>query len=138
MQLPVAKNGKQSIFLAGSMDFNSESNWRKRVINEFNKDYNFFDPTITNHDTLTNSQMEKHIQWELAALELSDKVLLNFLSVSESPISLIELGMYVKTTKLIVVCPDKFYKSRYIKTLCATYATPFFTDVECALEYLKI
>lgn len=80
--------------------------------------------------------MKAHINWELEALYLSDKVLLNFLPNIASPISLIELGMYVKTAKLIIVCPEEFYKSRCIKTLCEKYKVPLFKTFKKAIHYI--
>ena len=53
----------------------------------------FIDPTISNHDELDDIQMKNHINWELDALNLADKVFLNLLPDSKSPISLIELGI---------------------------------------------
>lgn len=134
-KLPIKEQSKQVIFLAGSIDLNLKNNWRRKVVETIGNKFDFFDPTITNHDQLNDVQMKTHIEWELNALELSDIILLNFLPESKSPISLVELGMYVKTTKLIVVCPDNFYQSRYIKTLCVSYNTPHFVDLKSVFKH---
>lgn len=77
--------------------------------------------------------MKLHIQWELDTLSKADIILLNFLSDSKSPISLVELGLYVASNKLIIICPKEFYKSKYVYTLCEKYNTPIFDNINKAL-----
>ncbi|GAA3594258.1 nucleoside 2-deoxyribosyltransferase domain-containing protein [Flavivirga amylovorans] len=132
--LPIKEKHKNYIFLAGSIDLNLPSNWRKEVIDIIGAKAHFLDPTIINHNELNDSQMKNHIHWELDALHLADKVFLNFLPSSKSPISLIELGMYIKTSKLVVVCPNEFYQSRYIKTLCNKYKVSVFNSLSIAVN----
>lgn len=136
-KLLLNKNEKKLIFLAGSMDINQPYTWRKNVIKTLNSKACFLDPTRLDHNTMNNIEMENHINWELEALALSDIVFLNFLPTSQSPISLIELGMYVKSTKLLVNCPDQFYQSRYIKALCKKYKVPIYPSLNESLQYLK-
>ncbi|TDS15165.1 nucleoside 2-deoxyribosyltransferase-like protein [Maribacter caenipelagi] len=126
--LPINKRNQRSIFLAGSMDPKQEGSWRTKAIAEF-RAMDIFDPTNMNHDNLNSEQMKHHVTWELDALELSDIILLNFLPNAQSPISLVELGMYVTSNKLIVICPKEFYKSGYIHTLCEKYNTPIFNNI---------
>lgn len=135
--LPVKEGNKDYVFLAGSIDLKLKGNWRNKLIDIVGNKVHFIDPTISNHDELDDNQMKKHINWELDALNLADKVFLNFLPDSKSPISLIELGLYVRTPKLIVVCPDEFYQSRYIKTLCEKYKVTIFNDFNQAIKYIK-
>ena len=136
-KLPQNKENKDYCFLAGSIDF-SYNNWREIVMEEMKGFIHFFDPTRIDHNELNNSQMEEHIDWELNAMNLSDTILLNFLPDFKSPISLVELGLYVKSNKLIVVCPAQFYQKRYVKVLCEKYDTPFFDNLDKAIKYLTI
>lgn len=124
-------------FLAGSIDMSEVENWRETVVGKLNGYTNFFDPTHLNHDTLNDTEMREHIRWELDALQLSDLVLLNLLPNYKSPVSLIELGVYVQSGKLVVVCPLRFYQRRYIEELCARYNTLIFSDLSRAIEYIK-
>lgn len=132
-KLPEKNSAKAYVFLAGSIDKNNSSNWRKKVIKQLETKAHIFDPTNLNHDSLNNVEMKHHILWELKALEQADNILLNFLPNSKSPISLVELGMYVASNKLIVVCPKEFYKSKYVYTLCEKYNTPIFNTITEAL-----
>ncbi len=134
--LPINKKNQRSIFLAGSMDHKQEGSWREEIIAEFGTN-DIFDPTNTHHDELNTEQMKHHIVWELGALQQSDLILLNFLKESKSPISLVELGMYVTSNKLIFICPKEFYKSDYVHTLCNKYNTPIFNTLNEAKTLLK-
>ncbi len=133
-QLPKKKSQYTYTFLAGSMDYKLTAQWREEVMHVLGKDTHFFDPTNKKHDTLTKKEMKNHIQWELDALLLSDSILLNFLPYALSPISLVELGLYVDSGKLIVICPKEFYKSEYVYTLCENYNTPIFENLTQALS----
>jgi len=136
-KLQKKEKGFNYIFLAGSIDLHQEGNWRKEVTDKIGSRVHFFDPTCLDHDKLNNAQMEAHIKWELDALEMADQIILNFLPDAESPISLVELGLYVTSNKLIVVCPKYFYKSRYVRVLCKKYNTPLLSNLNQAVNALK-
>lgn len=121
------------MFLAGSMDYKTTNSWRDHVTSVLKDSYVILDPTHKNHDNLNEEDMKSHIQWELDALAMADNILLNFLPESSSPISLVELGLYVSSNKMIVVCPEEFYKSKYVYTLCETYNTPIYNTITEAL-----
>lgn len=128
---------KDFIFLAGSIDKKNETDWRINVINQLNQKFHIYDPRIANHSKLTDNEMKYHVEWELNALGSADRIILNFLPNAKSPISLLELGMYVRSKKLIVVCPTKFYKNQYVKTLCNKYNTPCFNKISDAIQLIQ-
>ncbi|CAM1372061.1 nucleoside 2-deoxyribosyltransferase domain-containing protein [Tenacibaculum xiamenense] len=135
--LPLQANSKKLVFLAGSMCIDKEDDWRKNVIKNFANVFDFIDPTNENHNLLNDSQMEHHINWELEGLELSDIILMNLLPESKSPISMVELGLYARSNKLIICCPENFYQYRYIKTLAKKYNVALFTELEKGIQHLK-
>lgn len=137
MILPEKEKNSRYFFLAGSMDLQLEKPWRQSLIKELPESIHVFDPTCMNHGSLNEEEMRKHIQWELDAMELADRILLNFLPNASSPISMVEMGLYTMTDKLIVVCPKEFHSYRYIKQLCKNYTTPFFEDLGKAKTMLK-
>ena len=102
------------------------------------EEYNFFDPTNRNYENLKSLDMNLHIQLELDALEMSDIILRNFLPNTLYPISLVELGLYVSSNKLIVVCSKEFYKSSYVHALCEKYNTLIFNKINAAFTELSL
>lgn len=128
---------KELLFLAGTMASGEVGNWRSEVILGLGNRFNYLDPTNKNHNKLKATQMQNHIGWELEALKRADKIILNFLPESLSPISLVELCIYVASNKLIVLCPKGFYKNRYINILCKKYNTPYFDKLSDSLDFIK-
>ena len=137
IKLPLKEQSRNYYFLAGSIDCHLGGNWREKVIKEMEHLGHFFDPTRIEHNEFNDFQMKEHIEWELNALDLSDTIILNFLPDAKSPISLVELGLYMKSSKLIVICPDQFYQKRYVKEICEKYNTPFFNTMAKAIQYLN-
>ena len=135
-KLPVKNEDEAFCFLAGSIDFKESTSWRDLVVNKSSKNTIFFDPTREDHDVLGNQEMVCHIQWELEALELADMIILNFLPQAKSLISLVELGLYMKTSKLIVVCPKEFYQYRYVSTICDKYNAPIYHNLREVFKYV--
>jgi len=128
-ELPVKEQDYQYYFLAGSIDYTSVKPWRSLIVQNNTQQIHFLDPTNAKHDQLTDKAMKNHILWELNALEFADKIILNLLPEATSPISLVELGLYTKSGKLIVICPDSFYKSRYVHMLCEKYDVPLYKNL---------
>ncbi|MCH2032625.1 MAG: nucleoside 2-deoxyribosyltransferase domain-containing protein [Tenacibaculum sp.] len=135
-KLPAKNEDKTFCFLAGSIDFKESTSWRDLVVSKSSKNTIFFDPTREDHDTLGNQEMVCHIQWELEALEIADMIILNFLPDAKSPISLVELGLYMRLNKLIVVCPKGFYQYRYVSTICDKYNTPIYHNLKEVFKYV--
>ncbi|AUC15154.1 hypothetical protein BTO06_08385 [Tenacibaculum sp. SZ-18] len=135
-KLPVKNEDETCCFLAGSIDFKESTSWRDLVVSGSSKNTIFFDPTREDHDVLGNQEMVCHIQWELEALELADMIILNFLPDAKSPISLVELGLYRKSNKLIVRCPKEFFQYRYVSTICDKYNTPIYHNFEEVFKYV--
>ena len=51
-------------------------------------------------------------------------------SSSLSPISLLELGAYAKSDRLIVCCPDGYHRQGNVQYVCQKYKIPFFKDFD--------
>jgi len=77
--LHLKEEGAKYIFLAGSMNTIGQDSWREAVVTRLGASYNYFDPTNTNHNILNDIEMRKHITWELDALKICDKIILNLL-----------------------------------------------------------
>ena len=63
---------------------------------------------------------------------------MNLLPDSKSPISLLELGLFAKSGKLLVCCPKEFYRSGNIQIVCDKYNIPLFEDIMELLESVEI
>lgn len=48
---------------------------------------------------------------------------------SKSPISLLEIGLYAKSNKLIVFCTSNFYRWDNVRLTCEKYHIPLIQDL---------
>lgn len=120
----VEVEGNISIFLAGSIENNFAVKWQQAVINEF-KDSNitFLNPRRNDWDStweqsINNKQFSEQVNWELDSLELAEYIVLYLDPNTKSPISLLELGLHATGGKLIVCCPDGFWRKGNVDIVC--------------------
>lgn len=88
----------------------------------------------------------RQVRWELEAMEKAETILMNFVPGTRSPISLFELGLHSKfnssptqpfrNTKLVVVCPDGFWRKGNVDIICEFYRIPQFQTIEEAIFYI--
>ena len=60
----------------------------------------------------------------------------NFLPGSQSPITLLELGLFAGSRKLRVICPASFYRYDNVRITCQRYAVPMYETLKEAVESL--
>lgn len=114
-----------SIFLAGTIDDGKSRNWQSEIIEDIGTKYDSDNITVYNprRDDWSddNYAIEKQILWEQENLDKADYIFMNLESGSKSPISLLELGLYAQSNKLIVFCNDGFYRYTNVKLTCNKY-----------------
>lgn len=137
------------IFLAGTIDNGKSKNWQEELISKlqwynlepfddhdlgfdfslgasdndediviFNPRRKYWDPNYSDEEIIFQ------IKWEQAHLEMADLIIMVFEDNSKSPISLLELGLYGPSGKMIVFCTDKFYRYNNVKCTCERYRIP--------------
>ncbi len=73
---------------------------------------------------------------ELDALDAADIIFMYFSPNTKSPISLLELGLYANTKKMLVCCPDGFWRKGNVEVVCERFDIPLFNNLNHATEYL--
>lgn len=131
----------KSLFLAGTIDNGNSVDWQAEFIERFKDDeINVFNPRRKDwNSSLEQSSKDlllyQQVMWELQALEQADFILINLLPDSKSPITLLELGLHAKSGKLIVICPESFYRAGNVEIICQYYNIPLLRSIE---EFIKI
>ena len=121
------KKGYKSIFLAGSIEMGKAVEWQSKLIESVpDKPYIFFNPRRDDWDNsweqeITDKNFRQQVEWELKALEVADIIIMYFDPKTKSPISLLELGLHAREGKLIVLCPEGFYRKGNIDITCKKY-----------------
>lgn len=134
---------KPSVFLGGSIEMGAAELWQDRIGNKLSElGYNIFNPRRDEWDNswvqeFTNPQFYQQVNWELNALEKSDYIIMYFDPNTKSPISLLVLGLFAHKNKLLVVCPDGFWRKGNVDIVCDRYGIQCFNSLEKVLEYLS-
>ena len=125
------------VFLAGTIDMGKSIDWQAQVKASFASKagkYLLYNPRQEHWDATKAGEMDYQVNWELEHLEQSDIVIMNFLPDSQSPITLLELGLFAHSNKLYVCCPKKFYRYDNVRITCERYRIPLYEDFSSMLK----
>lgn len=112
------------LFLAGSIQ---TKNWRRdivyllrdRLVTIFNPvSKNWYSSWKQDKDFAPFSEI---VHWGITAMEICDVIFMYFDPKTQSPISLLEFGLFAHTNKLIVLCPDGFLGKGSVDIICDRY-----------------
>ena len=84
-----------------------------------------------------DDEFRRQVDWELSALESADVIVLYLFPGSQSPISLLELGLHARSGKLIVLCPDGYWRKGNVDITVRRYGVEEVDDMESLLRSLK-
>ncbi len=130
----------RAVFLAGSIEMGKAVDWQAQVKELLkNTDWNILNPRRNDWDSswvqsIENPQFREQVDWELNAQDNADRIFMYFAPETKSPISLLELGLYASSGKMIVVCPDGFWRKGNVEMVCKRYNIPLYTDIIKAIE----
>lgn len=139
----IESNGLKSIFLAGTIDMGNSEDWQSIITEEFKPyPFNIYNPRRDSWDSTWEQSFEnphfyQQVNWELSALERADIIILYLAAGSKSPISLLEMGLHAKEGKLVVYCPDEFYRSGNVQIVCDRYNIPLYKDLHKLINRVK-
>lgn len=116
-----------SLFEAGSIEMGKAENWQQTLENLL-KD---LDITILNPrreswnsswvQSIDNPQFREQVEWELLAQESADIIAVYFSPGTKSPITFLELGLFARKGRMIVCCPEGFWRKGNIDIVCNRY-----------------
>lgn len=139
----IARAKRPRLFLAGSIEMGKAQDWQS-VVEEAFKNINgtIYNPRRDNWDSsweqdINNDGFYEQVRWELQALEDSDLIVMHLESNTISPISLLELGLFAKSGKLIVSCPKGFHRKGNVDIVCDTYRVPTVDGLEELISKAK-
>lgn len=121
---------RPKVFLGGTIDNGNSEDWQKEVCEKLMKlNIIIFNPRRDPWPSDAGDKVvDEQIKWELDRLKESDLIIINILPDSKSPISLMELGLYAQSYKLMVFCDEKFYRYNNVKNVCEMYNIHLFNN----------
>ena len=115
----------KTVFLAGTIDGGDSFNWQEAIINRCDElDVTFYNPRRIEWN---ETNIEYQIKWEQEHLDNADIIIMCLLNESKSPISLLELGLYAQSGRIIVFCNPEFYRYTNVKLTCQKYNIPLYS-----------
>jgi len=133
---------KPMIFLSGSIEQGKAIDWQDQVVKSLQaEDIIILNPRRKNWNSsleqnINNPQFKEQVEWELKALEYADIILVYFDKNTKSPITLLELGLYAKSGKIVVCCPKGFWRKGNVDILCARYNIPQVLNLKKLCKYI--
>lgn len=135
---------KKSVFLAGSIEMGKAVDWQKQVTDALSHcDVQILNPRRDDWDsswsqTKDNDKFREQVEWELIALEDASVIAMYFDPETKSPISLLELGIHTKDrNKLIVCCPEGFWRKGNVDIVCEHYGIRQVDTIEELIRTIK-
>ena len=123
----------QKIFLAGTIDMGKSVDWQKATCDWFRAlpgRYLLFNPRRDKGLSGEMSDFEHQVNWELEHLEKADLIIMNILASSKSPITLLEMGLFMRSGKLRVICEPGFYRYDNVRLTCVRYGVPLYQNMD--------
>lgn len=127
----------KSVFLAGSIEMGKAEDWQTWAIEILEDVYGItiFNPRREDWDSSWKQEKDDpqfygQVTWELRRLDEASVIAMYFDSDTLSPISLLELGLYAKSGKLVVCCPKEFWRNGNVDIVCSMYGIPIFSNKE--------
>lgn len=107
------------IFLAGSIEMGVAEDWQTRITNELSEyDVIIYNPrrddwdSSWKQDPTDGTPFHEQVTWELEHIDESDVVLFYFDPATKSPITLMELGLCLGSSKenVFICCPQDYFR----------------------------
>lgn len=125
------------VYLAGAIDMGDAVNWQQEVIAQF-ADTEGIILLNPRRSEFTDAMEQSQIEWELEAMENADLILMWFPKASEAPISLLEMGLYLRSGKLLIGVEDGYYRQKNIELTTRRYNVPVFYTLNELIHQVKI
>ncbi|HEY1073833.1 nucleoside 2-deoxyribosyltransferase domain-containing protein [Brevundimonas sp.] len=124
--LPI-DDSRPRVFLGGSIDMGGAPDWQAAmtsaladmdvvVLNPRRPDWN---PNW--RPEADEPEFRRQVEWELAALESADVIVMYFAPGTQSPVSLLEMGLHARGGKLIVLAPEGFWRKGNVDITAQAY-----------------
>lgn len=142
---PVDSN-RRTVFLAGTIDQlegQGGRNWRYTAIEHLEDlEITIYNPLRHDWDSSWKQHpsfqpFKDQVTWELKGLEEVDVIMLYLEPGSKSPISLLELGTFRTSKRMVVGCPEGFYRRGNVQIFCERYGIELVDTFEALLVATK-
>ena len=119
--------GTMTVFLAGSIEMGGAGPWQAEIeaaladvpVTIWNPRRVEWDATW--RQSIDEPRFREQVEWELEAQERADMLVMYFAPETRAPITLLELGLFARSGKLVVCCPDGYFRRGNVQVVCQRY-----------------
>jgi hypothetical protein len=136
--------GALSVFLGGSIEMGEAENWQETVARNLEK-FNviLLNPRRDDWDSswvqsIKDPQFNEQVTWELDNQDSADLIVYYFDPKTKAPITLMELGLYAKSNKVFVCCPEGYWRKGNVEMVCDRFEIPLFSTLEELISRIKL
>lgn len=125
---------ERSVFLAGSIEMGAAEPWQTDFELAFQTEpIVLLNPRRDNWDaswrqSIGEPQFRAQVEWELEGQERATVIALYFAPTTRAPITLLELGLFARSGRQIVCCPEGFWRRGNVEVVCTRYGIPLVAD----------
>jgi hypothetical protein len=129
--------GARVLFLAGSIEMGAATDWQAALIAALgSRDLAILNPRRDAWDagwrqSIEEPRFREQVEWELDGLDRADVIAMWFAPETRAPITLLELGLHARGGKLVVGCPDGFWRKGNVEVVCARFGIPLAGSWDC-------
>jgi hypothetical protein len=135
----------RSIFLAGSIDKGEGDgvDWQTKITNKLsNLPVTILNPLRLDWDSkwkedISFEPFREQVEWEQDMLEAADVIALYLSPRTEAPISLLELGLFARSGKLLVACHPRYLKRGNVQIVCQRLQVELVDTIDQLVERVE-
>jgi hypothetical protein len=143
VKAPSRSGLERRVFLAGSIEMGKAELWQERMVAALSEaktgveagDLVILNPRRDDWDDsweqrADDPQFSEQVNWELDMLDAADIVVMYLAPGTTSPVSLLEFGLYARSGKLRVCCPEGFWRRGNVEVVCRRNRIPLFETLD--------
>jgi hypothetical protein len=136
-------DGQRSVFLAGSIEMGRAEDWQAALTRALSDpDVAILNPRRDEWDaswrqSIDEPRFREQVEWELDGLARADVIAMYFAPDTQSPITLLELGLFAASGKLAVCCPEGFWRRGNVEIVCARQRIPLVADLDVLVRQVR-
>jgi hypothetical protein len=132
-----------TVFLAGSIEQGSAVDWQRSIIDAlFDRECVLFNPRRTQWNKALRQSIDEpafaeQVRWELDALDRATIIAMFLSPETLAPISLLELGLFARSGRLVVACPEGFWRKGNVEVVCDRFGVQLVDSLAGLTEALR-
>lgn len=119
--------GTLAVFLAGSIEMGAAGPWQAEIeaalahapVTIWNPRREAWDASW--RQSIDEPLFREQVEWELEAQERADLIAMYLAPDTRAPITLLELGLFARSGKLVVCCPEGYWRRGNVQVVCHRY-----------------